>query len=229
MVGPDTIRVRPDFRVLRTFESLGRDGINHRRSILDEREFRGPGTSWKFLGSHRAPRKFGYADTSEWVDDQTGTWIRVHGVRIVCVQANLSRLLTGNDHNGVVVASQVDIDTAMEKLWKRLDAISEGKHEGEFTTVEIGGVIERPLTTFEALLRSKNFPGLRKPPVLRTGESLTFGATTKGSLRIIFYDPEKKHRLRGGRYTRIEVRLIGERLRREHGGFAVRHLDLVHL
>ncbi len=229
MVGPDSIRLRPDFRVLTSSEHQRRDGGVDRRTILDDREFRHGGSSWRFLGSRRASKKFGYVDTSEWVDDQTGTWIRVHGMRIVCVQANLSRLLTGNDHNGTIVSSQSDIDAAMAKLWRRLDAISEGNHAGEFTTVEVGGVVEQALLTFEALLRSQNFPGLRKVPALRPGESITFGATAKGNIRIIFYDPEKKRRLPGGRYTRIEVRLIGDRLRREHGGLAVRQLDFAHL
>lgn len=203
MIGPDTIRIHP---------------LNRRmRRTARHREALGPPTGWKLLGSQMASAEFGYATTTEWTHRPTGIWLREHSGQVVSVQANLSRLLTGAGHNGHIVKSQAETDEAMANLWRLLDQISDGPHDCEITTLEIGGVVEEPLSTFESLLRHRNLPGARKAPAIRPGESVTFGATRRPRCRVIFYDKGRELGIGPGRWTRVEVRLVGERLLKEFG------------
>lgn len=203
MIGPDTVRILPAYRRLRPSTRK----IDHDLY----------GNPWKFLGSQMASSRFGHAITGEWFHEPTGIWLREHSGQVVSVQANLSRLLTGADHNGHVVKSQAEVDLAMDNLFHALDQVSDGPHQCEFTTVEIGGVVEEPLSTFESLLRHRNLPGARKPPAIRPGESITFGATRRPKCRLVFYDKGREMGIGPRRWTRVEVRLVGKRLAKEFG------------
>ena len=211
MIGPDSIRIRPADRRL--------------RPSARQREFQGlPDSPWKFLGSRIASSEFGHAETAEWSHEPTGAWLREHSGQVVSVQANLSRLLTGADDNGHIIKSQAETNAAVDRLWATLDDVSEGPHEGEFTSLEIGGVVEEPFSAFETLLRHRNLPNARKAPAIRPGESITFGAVRKPRLQVRVYDKGKELGISPERWTRVEVRLVGKRLLKE---FDVRALGRI--
>lgn len=216
MIGPDSIRLKPAYRRLRP---------SVRRLELQSLS----GGPWRFLGSRMASSQYDHAITGEWAHAPTGTWLREHSGQVVSVQGNLSRLYTRADHNGHIIRSQAEVDAAMANLWTTLDQISEGPRDCEITTLEIGGVVEDPLSTFESLLRHRNLPGTRKAPAIRPGESITFGATRRPKCRVIFYDKGREMGIGPGRWTRVEVRLVGKRLLKEFGVDRLTHLEFAEL
>lgn len=178
-------------------------------------------TTWEKV-SNTTTGAQAFGDASErWHDTDSAITIKVRGGGIIGVQANLSRLLTGNSHNGVIVRDQEQTDQALSRMWDALDVISEGPRSCEFTSVEFGGVIEAPYTQLELLLKNRNLPKLRKAPLLRRGESMKFGAARRAALSLQFYDKGKEmaskldmtsHEARD-RWTRIELKLSGKKLR----------------
>ncbi|WP_435894739.1 hypothetical protein [Oceaniferula spumae] len=162
-------------------------------------------------------------DSERWHDSDSGITIKVKSNLIVSVQANLSRLLTGKIHNGIIVRGQAETAQAITRMWDVLDRISTGLRACEFTSVEFGGVVEIPYTDFELLLKDRNIPRLRKSPLHRRGESIKFGAAKRSQLSLQFYDKGRQlnrhpawrgaSKLEVDRFTRIELKLSGNKLR----------------
>lgn len=220
MIGFDSIHMLPTTRTLRTFTNPHSGDAGPRVNILNRNQAT---TTWtKVSNTTTGAQAFG--DTSErWSDSDSGITIKVKNGAISSVQANLSRLLTGNKHNGVIVRDQKQTDQALSRMWDVLDTISVGQRYCEFTVVEFGGVIEVPYTDLELLLKDRNIPGLRKPPLHRRRESLKFGAAKHANLSLLVYDKGRQlnklrpwremSKLDVDRYTRIELRLSGKKLR----------------
>ena len=226
MLGFDSIHFKPRFRAMKTVRNPYRGNLP-KIHILSSDALRGPGsTSWEQISNTTSEARFGDHDSEQWADTVSGLHIKIQGNLITGVQANMSRLLTDNDHNGVIVRDQSQVDKALSRMWDILDSISEGERSGEFTSVEFGGVIEAPYSRFELILKHRNLPGLRKPPHLRASESLKFGGGRKPPISLQFYDKGLEMGARKldikpkdvrDKWTRIELKLMGKKLR-EHMG-----------
>lgn len=213
MIGIDSFHFKPDYAIF--------------APKVREHELRG-GSNWELQYEKMSNARFGHSFTSAWMDTESGMRIKIFGPFIVSVEANASRLLTGNDHNGQIVRNQEELDQAIDRMWEILRGITtELSPFGAYTSVEVGGVIEEPLSTFEAMLSRRNLPGKRKAPCIRPGESLKFGVTKNAAISLGFYDKGKQmgRGIPAGKYTRIELRLHGDKLKEVFDGQEVSHLD----
>lgn len=228
MLGPDTIRIKPDSRYLKTSSSKnerekgGRGGESPpRRNIKlpSPNDLRSGHTSWEKLSNTQSENRYGTDISERWYDKTTGMSIGITGNTISSVQANLSRLLTGNDHNGIIVCSQEQIDKALDAMWDALDLISNGSRTCKFTSVEFGGVIATPYSKLELLVKDRNLPCLHKAPLLRPGEGIQFGAAKRPPLCLHIYDKGQQMAGKNFRekWTRIELKLSAAKLK-DHMG-----------
>jgi len=166
--------------------------------------------------------------TREWRNHQWGITIRVRNDRTVeWIRANASRLAHQTDHNGYHVGTQELWDAALSRLWAVLLPLcdQETPPDFRFHTLEVGLVARIPFGKFESLLAGRNYPGMRTPPQWFAGQSIKFGTSPKGSnLSLQIYDKGRhlcnRHFLDipVNTYSRIEVRLRKDRLRRAFGG-----------
>ncbi|NWK55647.1 hypothetical protein HW115_08490 [Verrucomicrobiaceae bacterium N1E253] len=210
----------------------GRGGESppHRKiNLPSPSDLRSGQTSWERLSNTQSENRCGTDISERWYDKTTGMSIGITGNTISSVQANLSRLLTGNDHNGIIVCSQEQIDKALDVMWDALDLISNGPRTCKFTSVEFGGVIATPYSQLELLVKDRNLPGLHKAPLLRSGESIQFGAAKRPPLCLHIYDKGQQMAGKSFRekWTRIELKLSADKLK-DHIGDGDNVTELVY-
>ena len=205
---------------------------NHSPTVLDLLST-DPKSDWH-QGSTTNSNRPGKMDTTRYHHLPTATNVWTSAGIITSVDSNLSRLYTGAPNNLYVLKSQEEIDAGLAKMHSLLDTISEGSVAGDFTALEIGGVINRPFTEFHTLLRCVSHPNTRSKPENETG--LRWGKTSGNGFQISIYDKgaefnRKRKRtplikLPTDEYTRIELKLSGNKLRKIlNGGDPLEVLD----
>lgn len=171
--------------------------------------------------------------SQEWHHDPTGICVYVRGGHeIISVRANVSKLVYNLPHNGGIANRPGDWRKAMDRVWETLLPLTnrDTPPDCHLTKVEIGGVVRQPFADFYSLLRDVNYPGLHSTPMTKSGEYLRYGTGKGSKFSLLFYDKGrelwKKHKLDlpNGVWTRIEIVLKDDKLRKAFGGHLPRDL-----
>lgn len=178
-------------------------------------------------------------DTREWRNDIWGITIKVRDdLRIEWIRANASRLAHGSSHNGYHVGTQALFERALDRLWTVLLPLcaQDKVPTFRFHTLEVGLVVRAPFSKLESLIAGRNYPRLRKPPMHFQGESIKFGTSPTGSnFSLRLYDKGRqlndKHSLGLplDTYTRIEVLLRKDKLRKAFGGDTIEEVTVARM
>src|ERR1700677_869519 len=173
--------------------------------MIDTTKFRLRGSVW------RAGLPFTFQEFKQRARER-GVFVTIDRRGYVWVGASLSRFAYGN--NGILIENQTALDKALNAL---LDWLNEGFTQPKeiiFTRVDLCWHFIGDILAFIASHQGCTHPQIRGQPFVRAGESMWWG-TKHAKMRIKIYDKCLESARRPGSIVRVEVTLIGYRLRLE--------------
>lgn len=177
-----------------------------------------------FLPGFTVKPSFG-ADSVIVTHTQTRLRTRIWGSFVVWVEVSLPKVLFG--HNGRLLSSQDEIDSAFRRVDRILDRFSTGSNHGrEFSRVDLVWQFKGDPKVFANAHRDSRHPMIHRSAIDYGGNQLVWQGS---KLRIGMYDKVlEQTRKRTGDVMRVEIQLRGDRLRKVFGlTTAMTHLDFL--
>lgn len=139
------------------------------------------------------------------VHRKNGTRFYGNREQIISIEASLPRLLFG--HNGRLLLSQAQINTALRKLDRTLGAISGRPRQAEeYTRVDLVWHVPGSCAEFILAHRDVRHPRVRNATCVYDAQSITWPGT---SLRLVLYDKTREQTETSGDFVRVEAQLRG--------------------